>query len=603
MGGKRKQPAKKTKTKKKPKKAKPSAPTPAAAEDLTVVVRSLDALLAECDEKDARVQREMQLLEEELEQSADDSEYWGRLYHAVSEEFGREDTAEEPEADLGIDRVLAKKEERNVVYYQVRWREHHVTWERADDISAARTLLTAFDEYLKAHPSQQHAVYAQGPPRLSKREKRKRRDLAETGGEPPVAEPPPTRQVQPQTAKKPAARPVVSKVDGGGYNADAALKAIKTLQKLAGDVERSCFTRGAVIGTWPARPIEHVAAVYADMIHAFRAEKYLAKYGGSAADLHLAEILPNAHVPAYFANAGGESIWCRKMLSILGLRNLVWKGREIFGEMREKLFTGNPAAYQGQTGPHKMKHFTGNVVDLDTTVLRCSDRLTLNAINEWNKRQQEPTFSSTGEFADSEQAKDIARNASSVLLTRFNEDFGLTTLQAMKNRQTDPSALAHEIPTARTNTDRGRWPCWRYSNCGVESFHANVPSIDDVNGALLKAPLHCALGWIQAKDDPDDFFENCVVDSCFNMKWKAIEEFNAGYEKQGSVNQVLEQVQADHQGVFNKIFDDDDDESTKEVAEMGRLAAGLQGRDKNGCLRAITAADIKAWVADPSRAI
>jgi hypothetical protein len=39
-----------------------------------------------------------------------------------------------------------------------------------------------------------------------------------------------------------------------------------------------------------------------------------------------------------------------------------WSNR---GQMRGALFSGFAGDYRG-TGPHKMKHYTGNVVDLDT---------------------------------------------------------------------------------------------------------------------------------------------------------------------------------------------------------------------------------------------
>jgi hypothetical protein len=34
--------------------------------------------------------------------------------------------------------------------------------------------------------------------------------------------------------------------------------------------------------------------------------------------------------------------------------------------MRRMLFSGYAGDYRGMEGPHKMKHYTGNVVDLDT---------------------------------------------------------------------------------------------------------------------------------------------------------------------------------------------------------------------------------------------
>ena len=341
-----------------------------------------------------------------------------------------------------------------------------------------------------------------------------------------------------------------------------------------------------------------------DVLEEFLKPAYVAKYGGMTHDIELARGLAVGDpVPSYFANTGSESIFLRKVLSIAGLRNLVLHGRDIFMEMRATLFAGNPATYVDGEGPDKMRTFTGNVVDLDTVVLRASDPVTLATINLSNKHKGLPTHNSTHAFANSTQAGEIAVTSAEALLNKFSQDFQLTTAQAGK-RLVDAKALPApgSIPVATHNTDRGMWPCWRYTNVGVDSFHANVPCLEDVNGALLRAPLHCVKAWVYALETNDEasFFEDCIVDSCFNMKWKAIEAYCEEQEKRGSIRQVLEALQVTHQAALSRLYDVDDSEEAEVEAMMGFLEKGARGRSVQDGMRPITRADIAVWVANPA---
>eukprot|EP01063_Lacrimia_lanifica_P021170 TRINITY_DN2843_c0_g2_i1.p1 TRINITY_DN2843_c0_g2~~TRINITY_DN2843_c0_g2_i1.p1 ORF type:complete len:633 (+),score=236.37 TRINITY_DN2843_c0_g2_i1:46-1944(+) len=576
------------------------------------------ALLERCQELGEEVQAEMAAIEKEMAEQADDEAYWGRLYYAMDHraedwrdacsegesKAEREDADDENQEELGIERVLAKRQVHNVVYYQVRWREHRaVTWERADDIMAARNLLTAFDRHLRSGAGKQPPGPG-GSTKMSRRERRERREAKLAGAvemeggalSPPRAAP--VRAPVPVCAPAPVRAPQAS----NSYDEAAVRQLIAQLDKSLLDADKNC-TGAAPVKDWPAASMTAFTAVYNEIVATFadRANGYLAKYHAEPGAESLADIQPGDAVPSYFANTGGESVWRRKMLSILGLRNLVTYGRAVFREMKAKRFVGNPAQYNGDEGPHKMKRVTGSVVDLDTTVLRCSDRLTMNAINEWNLRTGQPTHSNTRDFADSQQARDIAATAATTLLEKFNSDFKFTKAQAAE-RRTDPDAMDRaDIPMACHNTDRGRWPLWRYRNCGVDSYHVNVPSLDDVNGALLRAPLQCLKGYLTAKacGEVDAFFEDCVVDSCFNMKWKAIEEFNAQYARRGTIRQLLEEVQHAHQVEFARIMDEDDDDNTQEVAAMLRHLRGKKGMASTGALRIITEADVRKWIADP----
>ena len=94
---------------------------------------------------------------------------------------------------------------------------------------------------------------------------------------------------------------------------------------------------------------------------------------------------------------------------------------------------------------------------------------------------------------------------------------------------------AGKIPVAHDNSSRGKWPLWQYINAGVNTMHVNVPNMADIIGALLRAPFAALRAYLRCKDLPEElarFYEDGISDSCFNGKWKALEEFNAGLDKQ-----------------------------------------------------------------------
>ena len=352
-----------------------------------------------------------------------------------------------------------------------------------------------------------------------------------------------------------------------------------------------------------------LAKAYDHMMAKFKEPRLKKQYGYNKSDHGMAPLKFGGDVPSYFANVSDGSIYRRKVLSMAGLRNLIVFGPTIYKQLQEKHFAGDPAVYKGDVGLTLMRRVTGNVVDLDSTVLRCTDRATLNAINAINKHKNEKTFANSDDFAASDQAQEIAINCSLPMLANFAEMLKLNESQ-QKARKIHPSQISKPVPTAGSNTDRGKNPVWHYVNAGQNSFHANVPTMDDVNGALLKAPYHCLQLWImmhtvsQGADLEkriDDFFENCVVDSCFNMKWKAIEEFGEKMKHEGTIVYVLQRVQAENQAVFcMEFFEADNDEQENEIKEMIRLSKGRSGKDKTGQLRPITEADVIAWVKDPS---
>eukprot|EP00658_Telonema_sp_P-2_P017800 TRINITY_DN16943_c0_g1_i3.p1 TRINITY_DN16943_c0_g1~~TRINITY_DN16943_c0_g1_i3.p1 ORF type:complete len:663 (-),score=162.22 TRINITY_DN16943_c0_g1_i3:156-2144(-) len=442
------------------------------------------------------------------------------------------------------------------------------------------------------------------------------------------------------------------------------------------------FTDPEDLPSIPSEVRKDVMAAYALMLTMLHHPRIKSKYGYTSQDHKAANLTEGGSVPSYFANVGGESIFRRKLLSTAGLRNLVIYGPTIYTQLREKLFASNPQVYSDGSGIALMRNMTGNVVDLDWTVLRCSDRLTMETINMSNRHKNNkgihddkedglpfplPVYNDITEFGNSLQAKQIAHNNAANLLTQFAKQIGIdgdSGASARTQRNIDLSQLCspNAVPVATDNSNRGVYPMWRYQNCGQDSYHVNVPNMEQVNGALLRAPFHCVQYWLHiialfcpasvlkrgyrsdwsmdlkiADDDEpteeqrqllsyqalltdsertqlaefelrvDSFFEQCIVDSCFNMKWKAIEEFGESLSHEGSIVDILQRAQMNNQHIFTGDFFDADDEElrTNEIEAMWDIAKGMVGKSKadGGALREITKEDVRAWVLDPSLAI
>eukprot|EP01059_Diplonema_ambulator_P010279 TRINITY_DN2028_c2_g1_i1.p1 TRINITY_DN2028_c2_g1~~TRINITY_DN2028_c2_g1_i1.p1 ORF type:complete len:449 (+),score=70.13 TRINITY_DN2028_c2_g1_i1:218-1564(+) len=319
-------------------------------------------------------------------------------------------------------------------------------------------------------------------------------------------------------------------------------------------------------------------------------------------------LLPGQPVPNYYANIQDQTIHRRKVLSLAGLRNLVIYGVEIYHELHKKMFSGDPTLYKQDQGVHKMRNYTGNTVDLDTTVLRANDNATLKVVNVMNERASLPQYATPKEFGNSEQAAEIARVASRELLLRFAKDHGLSKAD-VKKRKVDPAEITKNIPVARSNSDRGKYPLWRYVNVGQDSFHCNVPCLEDVVGALLRAPIRAAKIYLRMllthkgealKERITHFFGECIVDACFNQKWRAIEEYEKAVNREDSIVTILQTLQKEHQGKLLKVMDCDDSNYTLEKSVMWNLARGRCGRDSQGVTRGITQKDVEKWVDDPA---
>eukprot|EP01060_Flectonema_neradi_P031556 TRINITY_DN4819_c5_g1_i1.p1 TRINITY_DN4819_c5_g1~~TRINITY_DN4819_c5_g1_i1.p1 ORF type:complete len:564 (+),score=149.57 TRINITY_DN4819_c5_g1_i1:47-1738(+) len=348
--------------------------------------------------------------------------------------------------------------------------------------------------------------------------------------------------------------------------------------------------------------------VFDHILARFFHESHKRKYGFTQSDLRQKDLHAGEHVPSYFANVKDQSIHRRKVLSLAGLRNLIKYGPEIYEEFQKKLFSGDPESYSSNEGMGKMRNFTGNVVDLDTCVLRASDPVTLKTINAYNECQKIEKWSDAAAFGESKQAEEIAKTAATTMITQFVNDFELSEAAA-RDRKIDVSQITSPIPIASNNTDRGKWPVWHYVNVGQNSFHANVPTIPDVTGALLKAPFRCAKIYLHLhafhsgealESKLAAFYEDAVADSCFNMKWKALEEFSESLKHEGTILDVLQKIQAANQSEISAIMDEDDENYTKEKAKMVELAEGKFGKTADGTVRPITASDVERWVDDPA---
>jgi len=388
----------------------------------------------------------------------------------------------------------------------------------------------------------------------------------------------------------------------------AVVQSASVMDQAVADANHRIADRTAHVPTTPPGSPQ-VLALYDCMLCELRKRCYVEKYGGCDEDVTMTKQPQGQQVQNYYANVADDgSIYRRKVLSVLGLRNLVVHGAAIFNELKDKLFSGDPGAYSGQTGLGKMRHYTGNTVDLDTVLLNAN--VQLRAINVMLKAEGKPTFQSGDALAKSDFARDYVYNAATPLLNDFIEKLKLTEAEAKRRCVFVDSASRGTIHVATGNSDRGKQPVWHYNNVGVSTFHCNVPTLPDVFGALLLAPFHGAKAFAlvieKNKSTPeklasafDSFFEDCISDSCFNGKWKSIEQFLEKVEEVITIPQMLSRLQANNTDVFTQAFLDADPDHSKEREEMLKIvqkqqAVALDPTTKKK--RPITAADVDSWM-------
>jgi hypothetical protein len=339
---------------------------------------------------------------------------------------------------------------------------------------------------------------------------------------------------------------------------------------------------------------DRMLAVFGDMLEHLKDPYYQHKYGINPADddMDLVDQPPGNQVPSYFANVTTDSsMYRRKVLTILGLRNLIIYGGEIFEEMQGTRFSADPSDYRPYEGPDKMRFFTGNAVDLDTVLVRCNNPALLQGAFG-------RTFASQYDLSGSKEVEDYVKAQAVIHIDAFRSLFKMATDDyAAEKRKVliTPSVLSSRIPVSNFNNERGHTPIWHYINAGQDSYHVNVPEIKDVTGALLRAPFGAAKAWVTmilTGEDTEPFFEECIADSCFNGKWKAIEAFCKDLATKNGIYTVLCKLQQDNQAMF-AIGITDQEEVDAMVALVG--ANNAMGADAKGDVRRITPDDIIKW--------
>lgn len=402
-----------------------------------------------------------------------------------------------------------------------------------------------------------------------------------------------SRQVIRRPRPPPAAAPVAATTDDA--TADACLALVSRVDTMLAPLLDNLKDRRYRWKPLPMSDVQPLLRVYDEILCALSSPSLEARYRESC-DRQLIALPLGSPVPAYFANVKDGGVLRRKVLSVLGLRNLVVHGGEIFNELAERLFTGNESEYRG-TGLAKMRHLTGNTVDLDTMVLNPQRQFASLAPLLLPRR-----FRSADEFERDPLCRDMVLNQAKPLIDAFIDALHLTPQEQQQRRIVLPAA-SEALYRAMSNSDRGTRAVWHYQNVGVSTYHVNVPALPDVIGALLRAPFHLVKAYIIAKRSTDmttamdEFFEDAISDSCFNGKWKAVELYLDKWCAAEDINVVLSKLQETHQAVFREFLQDDD--RNREGAAMLRLVreAQLTGVDPSTKeKRLITEMDIKKWI-------
>eukprot|EP01061_Rhynchopus_euleeides_P000804 TRINITY_DN10578_c0_g1_i2.p1 TRINITY_DN10578_c0_g1~~TRINITY_DN10578_c0_g1_i2.p1 ORF type:complete len:460 (+),score=175.82 TRINITY_DN10578_c0_g1_i2:29-1381(+) len=383
-----------------------------------------------------------------------------------------------------------------------------------------------------------------------------------------------------------------------GYH--AALDAIQSVDEAVKTVAAKPLDAAALLKLEGVQRVAqmHVLPIYDELLRELRINSDIKRvHGGSANDDSLLDIKLGEPVPAYFANVKNESIYRRKVLSVLGLRNLIPKGTAIFGHMQGTLFSGEEGRYGHAEGLRLMRKLTGNTVDLDDVVLRCDDGM-MKMINSANQKGGLPTYGSAVEFSASQQARNIATDAARLILNNFNQQLGLDENQQKQRNVYLPEHYA--IPMAHSNSDRAKCPLWHYQNAGQNTFHANAPNFGDIIGSLLLAPWHAIKAYCivatrlrgeELVKKRCDYFDKCIEDSCFNGKWKSIEAYLTDLSDDLKCTKILGILEQDNQAVFDAI--DDEDAYVEEMLKLCQKQR-LKALNSTGDFVPITREDIAA---------
>eukprot|EP00754_Rhynchopus_humris_P022848 Rhum_TRINITY_DN14808_c0_g1::Rhum_TRINITY_DN14808_c0_g1_i5::g.119713::m.119713 len=415
----------------------------------------------------------------------------------------------------------------------------------------------------------------------------------------------------PAPASAPAvAAPVVAPAQGTGAplcKYGRALEVVALVEPIVASIQAKPLDT-ALVDSLSQQAHRVIESLYEEILAEIKREKWLREKFGAANltkdDEDLFGIPVGAQVPNYYANIVSETIYRRKVLSLLGLRNLVRSGARIFSDMQQTLFAGDTSLYKNGEGLMLMRHLTGNTVDLDEVVLRC-DKDTLKHINASNRKDGEPVFNSVDDFAQSSQAQKIALSSARNVLDLFSTKLGLTTDQR-KSRKVFLADGDFHFPRAAGHSDRGKYAAWMYTIGPTTSFHANAPNLPDVIGSLLLAPWHAIKAYCllctrfhgdELRQKKSEFYEDCIDDSCFNGKWKSIERFLQNMADESTLRHLIGKCEQDNQNRLMAAADLSDDDYVDALFAVAKEKR-LRGLNTKGVNAEVTRQDVYAYVCE-----
>lgn len=248
-------------------------------------------------------------------------------------------------------------------------------------------------------------------------------------------------------------------------------------------------------------------------------------------------------VENYFANNQQSStVDERKYYSLLGIRNLLLFGPEIFDDFRDTNFLGGKHHYDksSQENPHgkglrKFHYYTGTVVDLDVEFLASND--------------QEAIKIAQREIVKFGKKCGIVKPAQDVKALSMDEveKYYLEIQKKLPNRKLDLLDNG-KIHVSADQNDRSNFGIWKHNN----SYFANVPysDVNDVDALLIatiRIPyllaelVYLTKKHIESHPTQDmgknlfdefykKFFQEGLTDQCFNHKANALVAFNTSWK-------------------------------------------------------------------------
>lgn len=328
--------------------------------------------------------------------------------------------------------------------------------------------------------------------------------------------PPGVSPSKPPAALKPAT--AANQYDLSGFSpADKAIfLKIESAYDLIFDFEKKIGKSNSPEATsiWNYVLAEELENIYAEILTEFSSDDHMTRHGGSPHDKKLFAIPVRGEVPSYFASAGATPAtgYDLRIRSILGLRNLLTAGPEILEELIATLFAATKDAYPAKKGLNKMHYLTGNAVDLEWPLFTCKK----------------------GGLRDNEAVLEAEKliDQFKALFHDYRAKFPARNLDNW-TYNSDGTKGVYRTSQHNSHLDRGKCPVWKRETPfrpGEFSYFANVPDINAVVKALLKAPLLFAQSYLILKNKKQDlaplFDETSLSMACFNQKLETAEKFN-----------------------------------------------------------------------------